>query len=211
MQKWYKKNSKSKNRELSRSSGAVQQNYAAIDLGTNSCRLVIASPTPTSFRIVETFSKITRLGEGIINDNELSRAAIKRTIGALKVCAGVIEEYAPIHRSRFVATAACRRAKNCREFLDLVKKETGLSIETISSKEESRLAVVGCIPLLNRNIKRALVFDIGGGSTEISLARVANSGNTFIEGFVSLPYGVVTISEAFPSKDMTDLAYDTNY
>ena len=209
MQKWYKKNSKSKNRELSRSSGAVQQNYAAIDLGTNSCRLVIASPTPTSFRIVETFSKITRLGEGIINDNELSRAAIKRTVGALKVCAGVIEEYAPIYRSRFVATAACRRAKNCREFLDLVKKETGLSIETISSKEESRLAVVGCIPLLNRNIKRALVFDIGGGSTEISLARVANSGNTFIEGFVSLPYGVVTISEAFPSKDMTDLAYDT--
>lgn len=130
-------------------------------------------------------------------------------INALKVCAGVIEEYAPIYRSRFVATAACRRAKNCKEFLDLVKKETGLTIETISSKEESRLAVVGCIPLLNRNIRRALVFDIGGGSTEISLARVTNSGKTFIEGFVSLPYGVVTISEAFPSQDMTALAYDT--
>lgn len=134
---------------------------------------------------------------------------MRRTINALKVCAGVIEEYAPIYRSRFVATAACRRAKNCKEFLDLVKKETGLTIETISSKEESRLAVVGCIPLLNRNIKRALVFDIGGGSTEISLARVTNSGKTFIEGFVSLPYGVVTISEAFPSQDMTALAYDT--
>ena len=127
----------------------------------------------------------------------------------VRPCAGVIEEYAPIYRSRFVATAACRRAKNCKEFLDLVKKETGLTIETISSKEESRLAVVGCIPLLNRNIRRALVFDIGGGSTEISLARVTNSGKTFIEGFVSLPYGVVTISEAFPSQDMTALAYDT--
>ena len=183
--------------------------YAAIDLGTTSCRLVIASPTPTSFQVIETFSKVTRLGEGIINDNELSRHAIRRTVAALKVCAGVINEYAPIYRSRFVATAACRRAKNCQEFMDLVKRETGLSIETISSKEEARLAVVGCIPLLNRCIKRTLVFDIGGGSTEISLARITNSGKTFIEGFVSLPYGVVTISEAFPSKDMTDLAYNT--
>lgn len=211
MQKWYKKNNNRSGNVSVSNKGAsqAQKNFAAIDLGTNSCRLVIASPTPASFRIVETFSKITRLGEGIINDNELSRPAMRRTINALKVCAGVIEEYAPIYRSRFVATAACRRAKNCKEFLDLVKKETGLTIETISSKEESRLAVVGCIPLLNRNIKRALVFDIGGGSTEISLARVANSGKTFIEGFVSLPYGVVTISEAFPSQDMTALAYDT--
>lgn len=187
----------------------VQSNYAAIDLGTNACRLVIATPTPTSFRIVETFSRVTRLGEGVINENELSKVAIRRTVAALKVCAGVLEEYAPIMRFRYVATAACRRAKNCGEFLETVKKETGLNIEIISSKEESRLAVVGCIPLLNRNIKRTLVFDIGGGSTEISLARVTNSGNTFIEGFVSLPYGVVTVSEAFPSNDMTDLAYNT--
>lgn len=185
------------------------QNFAAIDLGTNSCRLVIATPTPSSFRIVETFSKVTRLGEGIINDNELSRPAIRRTVSALKVCAGVLEEYAPIYRSRFVATAACRRAKNCAEFISAVEKETGLKIEIISSQEEARLAVVGCIPLLSRNIKRALIFDIGGGSTEISLARVTNSGKTFIEGYVSLPYGVVTVSEAFPGNEMTDLAYDT--
>ncbi len=188
---------------------SVQENYAAIDLGTNSCRLVIATPTPSSFRIVETFSKITRLGEGIINNNELSHTAIRRTVNALKVCAGVLEEYAPITKSRFVATAACRRAKNCRYFLDLVKKETGLTIETISSQEESRLSVAGCIPLLNRNIRRALVFDIGGGSTEVSLARMTHSGRTLIEGFVSLPYGVVTVSEAFPNHDMTDLAYNT--
>ena len=183
--------------------------YAAIDLGTTSCRLVIASPTPTAFQVIETFSKVTRLGEGIIQDNILSKHAIRRTVAALKVCAGVINEYSPIFRSRFVATAACRRAKNCKEFMDIVKRETGLTIETISSKEEARLAVVGCIPLLNRCIKRTLVFDIGGGSTEISLARITNTGKTFIEGFVSLPYGVVTISEAFPSKDMTDLAYNT--
>lgn len=191
------------------SDSAGVENYAAIDLGTNSCRLVIATPTPSSFRIVETFSKITRLGEGIINNNELSHTAIRRTINALKVCAGVLEEYAPIVKARYVATAACRRAKNCRYFLDLVKKETGLTIETISSQEESRLAVVGCIPLLNRHIKRALVFDIGGGSTEVSLARMSNSGRTVTEGYVSLPYGVVTVSEAFPDHEMTDLAYNT--
>lgn len=183
--------------------------YAAIDLGTNSCRLVIASPTPTSFRLIESFSRITRLGEGIIKDNTLSKDAIKRTIKALKICSGIINEYAPIYSSRFVATAACRRANNCKEFLNSVKQQTGLNIEIISSQEEARLAVVGCVPLLNRSLKRVLVFDIGGGSTEISLARVTSSGKTFIEGYVSLPYGVVTVSEAFPNKDMTNLAYDT--
>ena len=212
MRKWSEK--RQKIRPENKNGGILKEmpsgeNYAAIDLGTNSCRLVIATPTPSSFRVVETFSKITRLGEGIINNNELSHTAIRRTINALRVCAGVLEEYAPIVKSRFVATAACRRAKNCRYFLDLVKKETGLTIETISSQEESRLAVAGCLPLLNRNIKRALVFDIGGGATEVSLARTTNSGRTIIEGYVSLPYGVVTVSEAFPNHDMTDLAYNT--
>lgn len=183
--------------------------YAAIDLGTNSCRLILASPTPTSFRVIETFSKVTRLGEGIIQDNELSTAAIKRTIGALKVCAGILNEYAPIRKMRFVATAACRRAKNCNQFVEQVKRETGLEPEIISTQEESRLAVVGCAPLLNRSIKRMLVFDIGGGSTEISLARVTTNGKVFIEGFVSLPYGVVTVSEAFPPNGMTKLEYST--
>ncbi len=192
--------------------GSQNQNngyFAAIDLGTNSCRLVIAEPTPSSFHVVETFSRVTRLGEGIINDNMLSKTAIRRTISALKVCRGIIDEYSPMVRMRFVATAACRRALNCKEFEQAVARDTGLNVEVISSKEEARLAVVGCMPLLNRMIKRALVFDIGGGSTEISLARITDSGRTFIEGFVSLPYGVVTVSEAFPGKDMTNLAYNT--
>ena len=211
MRKWPEKDKKAVEKYEAGRLGQLAggDNYAAIDLGTNSCRLVIATPTPSSFRIVETFSKITRLGEGIINNNELSHTAIRRTVNALRVCAGVLEEYQPIVKARYVATAACRRAKNCRYFMDLVKKETGLNIEIISPQEESRLAVVGCVPLLNRNIKRALVFDIGGGSTEVSLARMSNSGRTIIEGFVSLPYGVVTVSEAFPEHDMTDLAYNT--
>ncbi len=143
------------------------EHYAAIDLGTNSCRLVIATPTPTSFHVVETFSKITRLGEGIIKDNELSKAAMRRTVNTLKVCKQVMDEYAPIVQSRFVATAACRRAKNIDEFLNMIAKEVGINLEIISSKEEARLAVVGCLPLLNRHIKRALIFDIGGGRKNI--------------------------------------------
>ena len=188
---------------------AVQSNYVAIDLGTNSCRLVVATPTTTSFRVVETYSKVVRLGEGIIQDNELSMRAMRRTLQALKVCRGVIDEYMPIASSRFVATAACRRAKNVASFVEMVKKEAGIELEVISSKEEARLSVVGCLPLLNRNIKRVLVFDIGGGSTQISLARVTDFGKTFIEGFVSLPYGVVTISEAFAGHEMSKLEYNT--
>ena len=191
------------------SSSLTESHYAAIDLGTNSCRLVIASPTPTSFRVVETFSKVVRLGEGIIQENELSSKAMKRTIQALKVCRGVMDEYAPIVSSRFVATAACRRAKNVAQFVEMAKNSAGIELEVISSKEEARLSVVGCLPLLNRNIKRVLVFDIGGGSTQISLARVTDFGKTFIEGFVSLPYGVVTISEAFADHEMNTLEYST--
>lgn len=190
-------------------SGISQDNYVAIDLGTNSCRLVVATPTTTSFRVVETYSKVVRLGEGIIQDNELSMQAMRRTLQALKVCRGVINEYMPIASSRFVATAACRRAKNVASFVDMVKREAGIELEVISSKEEARLSVVGCLPLLNRNIKRVLVFDIGGGSTQISLARVTDFGKTFIEGFVSLPYGVVTISEAFAGHEMSNLEYST--
>ena len=191
-----------KTKALNQKKQADIAHYAAIDLGTNSCRLMIATPTPTSFHVVETFSKITRLGEGIIKDNMLSNTAMRRTVNTLKVCRSVMGEYAPIARSRFVATAACRRAKNIDEFLGLVQKEAGINLEIISPKEESRLAVVGCVPLLNRNIKRALIFDIGGGSTEISLARVNEEGKAFIEGYVSLPYGVVTISEAFPNQEI---------
>ena len=183
-------------RKGDRNPGLAQNNYAAIDLGTNSCRL-------------ETFSKVVRLGEGIIQDNELSPKAMRRTIQALKICRGVIDEYMPIAASRFVATAACRRAKNVAQFAEMAKREAGIELEVISSKEEARLAVVGCIPLLSRNIKRALVFDIGGGSTQISLARVTDNGKTFIEGFVSLPYGVVTISEAFAGHEMSTLEYST--
>src|SRR5574344_551473 len=152
-----KDNAYSKNSNGNNNPENAKNCYAAIDLGTNSCRLVVAQPTPSSFHIVETFSRITRLCEGIINGNMLSKPAIRITVAALKFFSAIIAEYQPIVRMRFVATAACRRAINCKEFVDAVKRETGLNMEVISSKEVSRLAVVGCMPLLNRVIKRALV------------------------------------------------------
>jgi exopolyphosphatase/guanosine-5'-triphosphate,3'-diphosphate pyrophosphatase len=182
--------------------------YATIDLGTNNCRLLIAQPSPNSFKVVESFSRITRLGEGIIDNNELSEEAIERTISALKVCANKLKKR-PVSQARHVATEACRRAKNGEEFIKRVKEETGLSLEIIPSEEESRLAVAGCVPLLNRNINHTLVFDIGGGSTEISWASVNSKGKAEIDGFISLPFGVVTVAEAFKDREMDYMAYES--
>ncbi|MGD9639159.1 MAG: Ppx/GppA phosphatase family protein [Alphaproteobacteria bacterium] len=180
--------------------------FATIDLGTNNCRMLIAQPTPHSFQVVESFARVTRLGESIIETEKLSDDAMARTIKALKICANKMSKR-PISQARYVATEACRRAKNTNDFLNLVYKETGLTFEVISAEEESRLAVTGCVPLLNRNIFHTLVFDIGGGSTEISWAKVNPKGKTEIEGAVSLPFGVVTVSEAFTGVDLDKNAY----
>ena len=180
--------------------------FAAIDLGTTNCRLLIATPTPTGFTVKETFSRITRLGEGLVSDGVLSERAIKRTIFALKLCAKKMEKY-KIVSSRFVATEACRRAKNGKEFIERVKKETGLALEIISFQEECRLGVSGCVPLINRNIRYALVFDIGGGSTEVSCAEIGADNQVEIQGFLSFPLGVITVSEAFTGKDLSSAAY----
>lgn len=180
--------------------------FAAIDLGTTNCRLLVASPTPHSFSVKETFSRITRLGEGLITSGVLSERAIKRTIFALKLCAKKLEKY-KIASSRFVATEACRRAKNGDEFIRRVKEETGIDLEIISFEEECRLGVAGCVPLINRNIRHALVFDIGGGSTEVSWAQIDKDNNPHLEGALSFPLGVITVSEAFTGKGLSSAAY----
>lgn len=189
-----------------RTMGKKRGTYATIDLGTNNCRLLVAQPTPHSFQVIENFSRVTRLGEGLIETEMLSETAIARTISALKICANKMEKR-PISQARYVATEACRRAKNSNDFLKLVYQETGLAFEVISAEEESRLAVAGCVPLLNRNIFHTLVFDIGGGSSEISWAKINQKGSVEIEGAVSLPFGVVTVSEAFTGVDLDKNAY----
>src|SRR5262249_29695129 len=145
-------------------------NFAALDLGTNNCRLLVARPAPASsgsgFRVVDAFSRIVRLGEGLEATGALSEAAMERTLDALKACAGKIAQRR-VCAARSVATEACRRAVNCGEFLGRVRDEVGIELEIISTAEEARLVVSGCAPLLHPRLPYALVFDIGGGSTEI--------------------------------------------
>jgi exopolyphosphatase/guanosine-5'-triphosphate,3'-diphosphate pyrophosphatase len=185
-----------------------QANYAALDLGTNNCRLLIARPARGGFRVVDAFSRIVRLGEGLANSGELSEAAMARTIEALKVCAGKIGQRR-VAAGRYVATEACRRAENCGVFLDRVRDEIGIELEIISTAEEARLVVAGCAPLLHSRIPYALVFDIGGGSTEIVWLRRHGSryGVPEILGSVSLPFGVVTFTERFGGIEVSPTIY----
>ncbi|MBH64406.1 MAG: Ppx/GppA phosphatase [Alphaproteobacteria bacterium] len=170
--------------------------YAALDLGTNNCRLLVARPTRNGFRVVDAFSRIVRLGEGVSASGRLSDEAISRTIAALKVCAGKMRRRR-VTRSRSIATEACRRADNCDEFLRRVREEVGIDLDIISPAEEAELALAGCSPLLDNRCRRALVFDIGGGSTELMWIGLSNGRKPDVLGWTSLPCGVVTLSEKF--------------
>lgn len=140
--------------------------FAALDLGTNNCRLLIAKPEGQSFRVVDAFSRIVRLGEGVDESNQLSEAAMDRAVEALRICADKMERRS-VTRARAIATEACRRALNGAQFVERVKAETGVSLDVIRAGEEARLAVAGCAPLFDSRRDCILVFDIGGGSTEI--------------------------------------------
>jgi len=140
--------------------------YAALDLGTNSCRMLIAQPKGSQFHVVDSFSKSVQLGTGLEASGRLSRASIARTVQALRICKSKLEKHA-VARMRLVATEACRRAVNSREFIKLVRRETGLALEIIEPEEEARLAVVSCAPLVSTRTEQLLVVDIGGGSTEL--------------------------------------------
>ncbi|WP_137123614.1 Ppx/GppA phosphatase family protein [Roseomonas sp. HF4] len=169
--------------------------YAALDLGTNNCRLLVAAPTGSGFRVVDSFSRIVRLGEGLATSGRLAEAAMDRAAAALAACAEKLARR-PVRRLEAVATEACRRAANGPAFLARVTAETGLRLRVISAREEAELAMESCAPLLEPEDRRALLFDIGGGSTEIAWMRVP-PGGAFPEliGYVSLPLGVVTLAE----------------
>lgn len=180
--------------------------YGALDLGTNNCRLLIAHPHGNGFRVVSSYSKVVRLGEGLAETGRLSEPAIDRTIEVLKICAETLERF-NIKKIRNVSTEACRKASNCREFLARIKSATGLEIEAISVEEEARLALAGCQPLLIRNCAYALVFDIGGGSTEIIWAERLDDGAYQIVDVLSLPIGVVNLAEQYGYDKVTPDCY----
>ena len=197
--------------------------YAAIDLGTNNCRLLVAERTPDGFRVVDAFSRIVRLGEGLARDGTLSEPAMRRAIGALKVCADKLGRHRIVHQ-RAVATEACRRAANADAFRRRVQAETGIALQVIPQAEEARLALTGCAPLLDPAVPNALVFDIGGGSTEVIWlrgndgARAAAGSDTAadrpghshgIAAWYSMPVGVVSLAERHGATPPDTAAYDT--
>ena len=186
--------------------------YAALDLGTNNCRLLIAQPgRPGQFRVVDAFSRIVRLGEGLGASGRLSDEAMDRAVEALKICAGKLEAR-EIRRMRLIATEACRAATNGEGFLERVTRETGLSLEIINRETEARLAVSGCSSLVGREARSVVLFDIGGGSSEIAVLSIGQNRSSrlasHITHWTSLPVGVVTLSERHGGRDVTPAIFE---
>ena len=185
--------------------------YAALDLGTNNCRLLVARPAADGFRVIDAFSRIVRLGEGMSADGDLDAAAMDRTMDALKICAEKMARGGVVS-ARHVATEACRRARNGPAFLDRVRAETGIRLEVIGAEEEARLALVGCSSLLDGDRPDAVILDIGGGSTELiwldagTDARSAG-GAPAMRDFLSLPFGVVGFAERYGSDRVSATTY----
>ena len=177
-----------------RQRGRYAHTYGAIDLGTNNCRLLVARPTKDGFRVIDAYSRIVRLGEGVGRTGELSDAAMDRAIDALSACADKMAKR-QVTRSWSIATQACRLAGNGTDFRDAVKDKTGITLDIISPEREARLAVAGCEPLIEPDTDRALVFDIGGGSTELIWLEM-DEGRPRIADWISLGLGVVTLAES---------------
>jgi exopolyphosphatase/guanosine-5'-triphosphate,3'-diphosphate pyrophosphatase len=175
--------------------------YAALDLGTNNCRLLVAAPLSRGFRVIDSFSRTVRLGEGLATTGRLCEAAMERALEALSVCAERLARR-PTRRLRAVATEACRKASNGERFLARVRETTGIGFEMIGPREEAELAVESCASLLAGPEHRALLFDIGGGSTELAWLRARRRGEPPSEviGYASVPLGVVTLAERWGER-----------
>lgn len=180
---------------------------AAIDVGTNNCRLLVAVPSRKGFLVIDAFSRIVRLGEGVSRTGELSAAAMERTLEALRICASKIRAK-NAGALRAVATEACRRSANFPGFRDRVAELTGIELELISPAEEARLSFMGCSPLIEPDSRYVVAFDIGGGSTEVTFARRSRRQNLVIQDIISLPIGVVTLAETYGGDVITPTTYE---
>ncbi len=186
--------------------------YAALDLGTNNCRLLVARPAGDGFRVVDAFSRIVRLGEGISASGRLSEAAIDRSIEALEICRNKMRNRG-VTRARLIATEACRAAENGAEFRARVSEKLGLALEVIDRETEAALAATSCTPLIDPEAEGVVLFDIGGGSSElVRLDRSprCNRGPPLprIRGWISLPHGVVTLAERHGGHNVTRDTYE---
>jgi len=187
--------------------------YAAIDLGTNNCRMLIGVPSGGGFHVLDGFSRVVRLGEGLYRSGVLSEAAMDRAIEALQVCAERLKRW-QVSEVRAIATEACRQAENGAEFVARARMVTGLPLETISPREEVGLAMESCAPLICQTGRRALLFDIGGGSTELAWVRIANEHSPLAErfpqliGYYSIPVGVVTLTERCAGSCDSEAGFD---
>ena len=201
-------------------------NFAALDLGTNNCRLLIATgdraslSSSSNLRVVDSFSRIVRLGDSITETGKLSQAAMERTIDALTICKRKMERY-DLSGQRLVATEACRKAANTPDFIARVKRELDLDIEVINNEEEAKLAVIGCSSLLSHDAQKAIVFDIGGGSTEVIwidvqklMEKKLSSGGSFLDldgvviDWISVDSGVMNLADRFGGASFADVTYD---
>lgn len=184
--------------------------YAALDLGTNNCRLLVARPSADGFRIVDAFSRIVRLGEGVSQTGRLGEPAIERTLSALSICRDKMEARG-VSRFRLIATEACRAAENGPDFLERVREQVGLRLEIVDRRTEAHLAAEGCAALADRQARAVVLFDIGGGSSEIVWLARARGRETMrqrIRMWVSLPLGVVTLAERFGGRDVPAEAFE---
>lgn len=173
---------------------------AALDLGTNNCRLLVARTTGQGFRVIDAFSRIVRLGEGMAANRRLSDPAMTRAVAGLKICADKMHRRR-VNRARCVATEACRQARNYDVFRRRVVEETGLHLDVITTEEEALLALEGCLPLIDAACDRAIVFDIGGGSTELMWVTVGPGGAAELLNWTSIPWGVVNLAERYPERN----------
>lgn len=194
--------------------------YGALDLGTNNCRLLVAQPSRRGFVVIDAFSRIIRLGEGVSHSGRLSESAMERTISALSVCRDKMQRRG-VKRSRLISTEACRVAENSEEFIARVYEKTGLKLEIVSQETEARLAVSGCASLLDPSCDGTLIFDIGGGSSELIWLDMTGRDQSWrssiydrldaqncISAWTSLPIGVVTLSEKFGGREVTPELYE---
>lgn len=183
--------------------------YAALDLGTNNCRLLIARPSGRDFTVIDAFSRVVKLGEDLAKTGRLSDEAMDRAVGALSICADKLRRR-KVRLARSVATEACRRAENGEEFIERVKRETGIVLDIISAEEEARLAVLGCHILLEQRESPAVIFDIGGGSTELVLLEPGGRIPRILD-WQSVPWGVVSLTDTVRRGENTKEARLARY